>query len=103
MGAVSAPKPVGWPAAISSQKGLAPRGDKSRRDHPRSLQAIYKVVIDCSLVGGQQTHPPAHEVLEVDWFDSADLPPLSTGRITESQILRIVQLHQDQTLPADFD
>ncbi len=88
---------------IVSPRRLLALWDKSRHGHPRSLEAIYKIVIDCSLVGSQQNRPPSHEVLEVGWFDPADLPPLSTGRITESQVLRIVQLHQDQALPADFD
>ena len=77
--------------------------DKARHDHPRSLQAIYKIVTECLLVGPEQVHLPSHEVLEVGWFDPTHPPPLSTGRITQSQVLRIVQLHDDQSLPADFD
>ncbi len=87
-----------------SPRRLLAAWDTARHDHPHRLQAIYKIVIDCSLIGPESAgRPPCHEILEVGWFDPADLPPLSTGRITESQVLRIVRLHQDQSLPADFD
>lgn len=87
---------------VEAQRLLA-LWDKARHDHPRSLQSVYKVVIDCRLVGPEPTAEPCHEVLEVGWFSPSSLPPLSRGRITEIQIGRIVQLRADRNLPADFD
>ena len=78
--------------------------DKARHQPGRSLQSVYKVFIDCELSQPEPVPPlTAHEVTAVDWFEVGRPPALSTSRVTEAQLARMWELHQDGSLPADFD
>lgn len=58
--------------------------DKKCHPHPPSPYHVYKIFIQCEIIGGQ-----AEEGLEtsaVDFFAEDELPPLSIARNTESQI-----------------
>jgi ADP-ribose pyrophosphatase YjhB (NUDIX family) len=69
--------------------------------HPPSILHIYKLFFLCELTGGA----PALSVETdgVDFFPVNSLPPLSTGRTTQSQIERLHQHHLNRGLPTDFD
>jgi len=75
--------------------------DRSRHTHEPSVQSIYKLVIQCDLLGG---HPAISlETSGVGFFDRHAIPPLSTGRVTPEQIKRIFEHYDRPGLPADLD
>jgi hypothetical protein len=45
----------------------------------------------------------SNETDGVDFFPVNSLPPLSTGRATQSEIERLYQHHLNAGLPTDFD
>src|SRR5262245_41068431 len=69
--------------------------------HPPSLLHIYKLLFLCELTGGTPT--TSSETDGVDFFPITALPPLSTGRTSESQIARMYQHYLNRGLPTDFD
>ncbi|MFT3776492.1 MAG: NUDIX hydrolase [Minicystis sp.] len=75
--------------------------DKDRHAHPRSLWSTYKIFVRCALLGGAAA--TSLETSEVGFFGRDDLPPLSTGRVTEGQIRRMFAHHDDPGLPTDVD
>jgi hypothetical protein len=58
--------------------------DKKCHPHPPSAFHVYKIFIQCEIIGGQ----PAFgiETSEVKFFAENELPPLSTARNTKTQI-----------------
>ena len=58
--------------------------DKKCHPHPPSAFHVYKIFIQCEIIGGQ----PAIgiETSEVKFFAENELPPLSTARNTKTQI-----------------
>lgn len=75
--------------------------DKRMHAHPPHPFYAYKIFFDCEVIGGEPQH--SDETDGVDFFTQDNLPPLSLDRITESQILRLFELHQRGPGPADFD
>lgn len=75
--------------------------DKKCHPHPPSPYHVYKIFILCEIVGGEaQT---GIETNAVEFFAEDDLPPLSIGRNTESQIkLAFEYLHHPEK-PVYFD
>jgi len=69
--------------------------------HPPGVLHIYKLFLLCELTGGAPTI--SNETDGVDFFAVNSLPPLSTGRATQSQIERLYQHHLNRGLPTDFD
>jgi ADP-ribose pyrophosphatase YjhB (NUDIX family) len=69
--------------------------------HPPGITHIYKLLFLCQLTGGTATI--SSETDAVEFFPVDALPPLSTGRATESQIQRLYQHHLNRDLPTDFD
>jgi ADP-ribose pyrophosphatase YjhB (NUDIX family) len=69
--------------------------------HPPGITHIYKLMFLCELTGGTAT--TSSETDAVEFFPVDSLPPLSTGRATESQIQRLYQHHLNKDLPTDFD
>lgn len=68
------------------------------RPHPFS---IYKLFFVCELVGGEgQT---SIETDAVGFFGENDLPPLSLGRVTREQLLRMFAHWREPQLPTEFD
>jgi ADP-ribose pyrophosphatase YjhB (NUDIX family) len=80
---------------------LAMLYDKRRHEHPPSPRHTYKLFFICELVGGEAA--TSYETTEVGYFPLDRLPALSTHRITEAQIARLFEHHQDRGLPTDFD
>jgi ADP-ribose pyrophosphatase YjhB (NUDIX family) len=75
--------------------------DKSRHEHPPSLDYTYKVLIGCELLGGAPA--TSHETDAVGFFARSELPPLDLDRTTPGQI-EIAYAHAaDPSRPTDFD
>jgi ADP-ribose pyrophosphatase YjhB (NUDIX family) len=72
-----------------------------RHGHPPSILHIYKLMFVCELTGGTPTL--SNETDGVEFFPVNALPPLSSGRASQSQIERLYQHHLNRTLPTDFD
>jgi ADP-ribose pyrophosphatase YjhB (NUDIX family) len=75
--------------------------DRNRNGHPPHLNHIYKVFIQCEIVGGSPT--TSHEIEGVGFFAEDEIPELSLARIVPAQIARMFQHHRQLDLPADFD
>jgi ADP-ribose pyrophosphatase YjhB (NUDIX family) len=69
--------------------------------HPPSILHIYKLFFLCELTGGAPA--TSTETDGVEFFPVGSLPPLSTGRATQSEIERLYQHHLNRGLPTDFD
>ena len=82
---------------------LAALFDKNnpRHGHPPGILHIYKLFFICELTGGTATL--SNETDGVDFFPVNALPPLSTGRATQSEIERLYEHHLNRGLPTDFD
>jgi ADP-ribose pyrophosphatase YjhB (NUDIX family) len=66
--------------------------DKKFHSHPSSAYHVYKLFIQCEIVGGKPE--TGIETSAVDFFAENELPPLSVARNTESQIqLAFKHLH----------
>ncbi|MFT4059169.1 MAG: NUDIX hydrolase [Legionella sp.] len=72
--------------------------DKLKHDHPPQWPHAYKCFFHCELLSGEAT--PNLEISEVDFFAVDKLPPLSTHRVTQKQILRLYEhmFHSTLTL-----
>lgn len=64
--------------------------DKKYHPHPPSPYHVYKLFIECEIVGGQATE--GAETSEVRFFYENGLPELSIERNTESQIRMVFRL-----------
>ena len=82
---------------------LAALFDKNnpRHGHPPGILHIYKLFFICELTGGTATL--SNETDGVDFFPVNALPPLSSGRASQSQIERLYEHHLNRGLPTDFD
>ncbi|MBT2606381.1 NUDIX hydrolase [Bacillus sp. ISL-53] len=75
--------------------------DKKCHPHPPSLYHVYKMFIQCEIIGGQPKE--GIETSAVEFFAENELPLLSIARNTESQIeLAFKHLHNPQE-PVYFD
>ena len=72
-----------------------------KHGHPPTILHIYKLFFICELTGGTPTL--SNETDGVEFFPVSQLPPLSSGRATQSQIERLYQHHLNRGLPTDFD
>jgi len=76
--------------------------DRNKHPHePPFAFHVYKFFILCEIVGGQAK--ASSETDRVDFFGENEIPPLSVGRVTEWQMHRIFEHHQNPNLPTDFD
>jgi len=84
---------------------LAALWDRGRHGHGESLFHCWKAFFLCELTGGEARG--SYETDAVDFFDPADLPPMSIGRSTPRQVARMLEHWLDhcgaRTLPTDFD
>jgi ADP-ribose pyrophosphatase YjhB (NUDIX family) len=64
--------------------------DKKCHPHPPSPYHVYKLFIQCEIIGGQATE--GTETSEVGFFSEDELPALSIERNTESQIKTVFRL-----------
>lgn len=75
--------------------------DMKCHPHPPSPYHIYKIFIQCEIIGGEPKE--GIETNAVGYFSLNNLPPLSIARNTESQIRLVFKhLHNPQE-PAFFD
>jgi ADP-ribose pyrophosphatase YjhB (NUDIX family) len=73
--------------------------DSNKHDHPPSVFHIWKLVFLGEIVGAGEVI--GAETNGVDFFSLRDLPPLSLGRVTPSQIQRLDELWRSGNV--DFD
>jgi ADP-ribose pyrophosphatase YjhB (NUDIX family) len=82
---------------------LAACWDRDIQGHQPPLAVhAYKLFFICRATG-EVGPPDALETLDVGWFDVDDLPPLSTSRVTEAQLLRMREHRREPDRPTDFD
>jgi ADP-ribose pyrophosphatase YjhB (NUDIX family) len=75
--------------------------DKSRHEHPPSVDYTYKVLMGCRLLGGEPA--TSHEIDAVGFFARPALPPLDLDRTTPGQVDLAFAHRDDPARPADFD
>lgn len=75
--------------------------DKSRHEHPPSLDYTYKVLIRCRLDGGEPS--TGHEIDAVAFFPRSGLPELDLDRTTPGQVELAYAHLSDPARPTDFD
>jgi ADP-ribose pyrophosphatase YjhB (NUDIX family) len=75
--------------------------DKQKHPHPPSPYYTYKIFIECRILGG--TAQSGMETCGVGFFGPDELPPLSTDRITASQIRWLFEDHCQNRGSAVFD
>ncbi|MFS0906664.1 NUDIX hydrolase [Priestia aryabhattai] len=75
--------------------------DMNQHPHPPSPYHIYKIFIQCEIIGGQPTK--GIETSEVEFFSEDKLPPLSIARNTKSQIEMVFKHLNHPQEPTYFD
>jgi ADP-ribose pyrophosphatase YjhB (NUDIX family) len=77
--------------------------DKTRHEHPPSVEYAYKVLIGCRLDGGEAR--TSHEVDEVGFFneDAIGRLQLDLDRMTPGQVALAFAHHRDPARPTDLD
>lgn len=75
--------------------------DRNKQGHTPYIFHLYKIFFLCEIVGGESK--TSYETDDIGFFDLNELPPLSTGRITQKQIERFFEHYQNPDLPTDFD
>jgi ADP-ribose pyrophosphatase YjhB (NUDIX family) len=80
---------------------LAALYDRSRHGHGESLHHSWKAFFLCEIVGGEARG--SYETDAVGFFEPAELPPMSLGRSTPRQVVRMLEHWRNRALPADFD
>lgn len=80
---------------------LAALYDRNKHAHPPYLFHAWKAFFICEITGGAARL--SHETDGVEFFPIADLPQLSTGRSTATQIRRMYEHHLHRDWPTEFD
>jgi ADP-ribose pyrophosphatase YjhB (NUDIX family) len=75
--------------------------DKTRHEHPQSVDYTYKVLVGCRFEGGDPV--TSHEVDAVGFFARTATPELDLDRTTPGQIAMAWAHHDDPARPTDFD
>ncbi|WP_152391879.1 NUDIX hydrolase [Paenibacillus guangzhouensis] len=75
--------------------------DKKFHPHPPSPFHVYKFFILCDIIGGEAQE--GMETLQVEFFDEAFLPQLSTERNTEQQVRRLFEYLRNPELDVFCD
>ena len=76
--------------------------DRNRHGHTPYPFHVYKLFFQCDAEGGDPG-AKGHETLDVGFFPLDRLPPLSIGRVTETQLRRLAELAGDPSSATDFD
>ena len=94
----NAAKEVSEEAGIDvTPKRLLAVYDKSKNpDHPNDIYHIYKMFILC--IDSGQIVKTGMETSDVNWFNRNSIPPLSTPRITISQIIKMFEYYDSPDL-----
>jgi ADP-ribose pyrophosphatase YjhB (NUDIX family) len=80
---------------------LAALYDRNAQGHTPSIFHSWKAFFLCDVEGGEARG--SYETDAVEFFDPHDLPPMSLGRCTPQQVLRMRQHWLDPDIPTDFD
>jgi ADP-ribose pyrophosphatase YjhB (NUDIX family) len=80
---------------------LAALYDRNAHGHTPSLHHSWKAFFLCEIEGGEARG--SYETDGVDFFDPDNLPPMSIGRCTPRQVLRMRQHWSSPGMPTDFD
>lgn len=80
---------------------LAALYDRNQHAHTLSMHHSWKAFFLCEIEGGEARG--SYETDGVDFFDPEDLPPMSVGRCTPRQVLRMRQHFLRPEIPTDFD
>jgi len=75
--------------------------DRRKHPHPAMFLHVYKAFFWCELIGGELK--PSIETSEVGFFAKDELPPISTARVTETQIHQFFELLQELPENTYFD
>lgn len=75
--------------------------DKLKHDHPPQWPHSYKCFFHCEIISGEAI--ANLEISEIAFFDINDLPPLSTHRVTVSQLIRLNELVAKKVKRTAFD
>lgn len=93
---------------VSEESGLEVKAtkligiiDKKLHDHPTSASHVYKIFIQCEIVGGEAK--AGMETTEVGFFPENELPSLSVERNTKSQIEMCFRHFHNPKRTAYFD
>ena len=75
--------------------------DKDKHPHPPEPYHYYKIFILCEIIGGESS--AGMETTQVEFFSEHNLPPLSTNRNTESQIITMFEFLRNPLKETIFD
>jgi ADP-ribose pyrophosphatase YjhB (NUDIX family) len=75
--------------------------NRSSHPHPPSAYEIYKIFIECDIIGG--SIKSGMETLDAGFFSEDSLPPLSVGRITHSQLQTLFAYRRGEIQDVLFD
>lgn len=75
--------------------------DRDQHGPPPLPWPVYKLFIRCDLTGGAPV--PSIETEAVGFFAEDEIPPLSSGRVTEGQLRRMFEHLRNPEWPTDFD
>lgn len=75
--------------------------DMRKHEHPPFIHHVYKVFVECELVGGEAAH--SIETEGAEFFAPDALPELSLPRVTPRQIARFFAMRGGSSIPVDFD
>jgi ADP-ribose pyrophosphatase YjhB (NUDIX family) len=75
--------------------------DKTRHEHPVSVDYTYKVLIGCRLRDGEPV--TSHEIDAVAFYPRGSVPELDLDRTTPGQVALAWTHHDDPGRPTDFD
>jgi ADP-ribose pyrophosphatase YjhB (NUDIX family) len=75
--------------------------DKKFHSHPPTPYHIYKIFIQCRIIGGHALS--GVETSDVEFFEEHELPELSTERNTEKQIKTMFEFLKDPTKQVILD
>jgi len=73
----------------------------ANRIEPMEFYHAYKIIFLCSLLGGEPR--TSYETLAVDFFDSNDLPLLSSYRTNKEMLKEVLAHVADPSRPTAFD
>jgi ADP-ribose pyrophosphatase YjhB (NUDIX family) len=80
---------------------LAALYDRNAHGHTPSLHHSWKAFFLCEIEGGEARG--SYETDGVEFFSPDDLPPMSCGRCTPQQVMRMRQHFLRPDIPTDFD
>ena len=64
---------------------------------------VYKLFFLCEIVSLQRTEFDQDEIIDVDFFEHSNIPPLSIGRSNKEQIDLCFKHFNNKSLPTEFD